>query len=151
MKHCRHSTNLVSAVAAGNNYAFEPIPAERPIYDVSPAGLKEQLRKIISDPDLRTRLGREGRAFVEKHHGHTAVCRYIVDCLSGRIREQHFPEYFAREYRLPDGQSIPPKLQGLTTEIVEQNGVPKSLDVRGLVERGLMAKPAQAAAVWEQN
>lgn len=37
-----------------------------PIVSASPDNLKEELIKLIKDPELRLRIGKEGRAFVEK-------------------------------------------------------------------------------------
>lgn len=41
---------------------------EIPVLNVNPDNIKEQLRKIIRDKELRWELSRKGRPFVKKHH-----------------------------------------------------------------------------------
>jgi hypothetical protein len=65
----------------------------------------------------------------------------MLDCLEGdsNCKYDYYPDYFARHYRLPDGEFIASDLKLLTAEIVQQHGLPTDVTVEDMVERGLMA------------
>ena len=46
---------------------------ECPVMDSNPSNVEENLRRLVGDPDLRTKLGREGREFVIRHHSYDAT------------------------------------------------------------------------------
>lgn len=46
---------------------------ECPIVPTSPENLKENLRKLITNPELRHELGKKGREYVEKYHSYTTA------------------------------------------------------------------------------
>jgi glycosyltransferase involved in cell wall biosynthesis len=50
-----------------------------PIVNTSVDNLKKELARLIERPDERVRLGREGRAFVEKHFSREKVNRQVWD------------------------------------------------------------------------
>jgi glycosyltransferase involved in cell wall biosynthesis len=60
---------------------MSPIPAELhteallscPLVDTNPENLQEQLRRLITNPELRRELGQAGREWVVKYHSHQAV------------------------------------------------------------------------------
>jgi len=47
--------------------------AEIPIVNTNPDNLKENLVKLIENPELRLELGKKGRAFVEKYHSYEYI------------------------------------------------------------------------------
>lgn len=51
--------------------------ASCPIVNTPPDRIKAQLRRLVEDPELRARLGREGRAYVEAHHSLEAIGRLL--------------------------------------------------------------------------
>ncbi|UCD17187.1 MAG: glycosyltransferase family 4 protein [Candidatus Zixiibacteriota bacterium] len=70
----------VEAMASGKpNISYirddllEKYPAELPIVSANPDTVYPVLKKLITDADLRTEIGRKGRAYVEKYHSLEAV------------------------------------------------------------------------------
>lgn len=130
-----------SALATCDDRALEPWPPERPIWHIDPEGAPQQLETLLRDRDLRMKLGREGRRHALRHHDRVAVARSILQRLDQGpdAPMEHRPEFFAREYRLPDGETISPRLQRMTARIIDRWGLPTGVDRRDLVERGLCA------------
>jgi glycosyltransferase involved in cell wall biosynthesis len=56
-----------------------PFGDELPIVRSDPAQLAARLRELIADPAGRERLGRDGRAFVERHHDPRRVARDVLE------------------------------------------------------------------------
>lgn len=54
-------------------------PEELPVMNTSPDNLKQNLRKLIEDENLRRKLGEQGRAYAEKYHD---VRKVAEKCLS---------------------------------------------------------------------
>lgn len=48
---------------------------ECPIVSTPPESIKEELRRLVTDPELRARVGAAGRAYVERFHSYDAVGR----------------------------------------------------------------------------
>jgi glycosyltransferase involved in cell wall biosynthesis len=46
-----------------------------PLVDTNPENLREQLRRLVTDPQLRRELGQAGRKFALENHSHEAVAR----------------------------------------------------------------------------
>jgi len=134
------------AVATCDRADFEPAPP-RPLWHVSAANLDDRLRTLLTDRALRLRLAHEGRDYVREHHGHVKIAR---DVLHGLAHAEgpftNHPEFYFRDYRLPAGEKVPPKLLGLTNRIVERWGLPEDVDVRDLVRRGLVGPSLLARA-----
>jgi hypothetical protein len=127
------------AVATCDRADLEPAPS-RPLWHVSGPSLHDRLRTLLTDRALRVRLAHEGRAYAREHHGHVKIAR---DILHGLDHAQgpfsNHPEFYFRHYRLPRGEKVPPRLLGLTNQIVGRWGLPEDVDVRDLVRRGLVA------------
>ena len=60
----------------------------------SPDSLRDDLRALLSDPERRARLGREGRAFAERHHDPREVARTVMDDVLG-YRDADYANYKA--------------------------------------------------------
>jgi glycosyltransferase involved in cell wall biosynthesis len=54
-------------------------PQELPVINTCPENLKQNLKKLIEDENLRKELGEKGRAYVEKYHD---VKKVALKCLS---------------------------------------------------------------------
>ncbi len=128
------------ALATCNRTEYEPIPPNRPVWHIDPETVYEQLKQLLSDRELRVRLAREGRPYVEKYHDHVVVARRIIECLdaNGLERYGHYPTFFACRYRLPDGVTIPSDLKHMTAQIVRRWGLPEEADPRDMIKRGLL-------------
>jgi hypothetical protein len=128
------------ALASSNREDYEPFPANRPIWHIDPGNLYEQLRLLLSDRDLRLRLARQGRAYVETYHDHVKVAEGMVDALAatGMQRLDHYPVFFAQQFQLPVGLAIPEDLKRLTARIVQRWGLPEGVDPQDMIKRGLM-------------
>ncbi|MDQ3919114.1 MAG: hypothetical protein M3348_11615, partial [Acidobacteriota bacterium] len=64
-------------------YSAYSFASECPIVDTPVEKIKENVRALVADPELRARLGEAGRRYVEKYHSHEAMGR----SLDGIVRE----------------------------------------------------------------
>jgi hypothetical protein len=129
------------AVAGGNHYGFIPIPPNRPIVHIDSTNVYPQLKQLLTDRDLRLRLAFAGRSFAERYNDHVKVAQNLLQCLEQNEERQYdyYPTFFARDYRLPEGERIPDDLKKITAQIVQRWGLPEDVDPRDLVQRGLMS------------
>jgi hypothetical protein len=74
---------LERPVLAAIDDARNPFGAELPVVRTSPDTLRDDLRALLSDPERRARVGRQGRAFVERHHDPRDVARAVLDDVLG--------------------------------------------------------------------
>jgi len=129
------------ALATCNREDYEPYPSNRPIWHVDSDNIYEQLKRLLADRDLRTRLARGGRRYVEQYHDDGTVARRIVDlaCTDGAERCDHYPTFFAKRYQRPAGDAIPGDIQELTARVVRRWGLPPDVELEDMIERGLMS------------
>lgn len=137
------------ALATCNREDYEPYPANRPICHVDSDNIHGQLKALLTDRALRIRLAEGGRRYVERYHEDASVARRIVDlALADDIaRYDHYPTFFAKQYRRPAGDVIPGDLREMTARIVERWGLPPDVDPQGMVDRGLMSPLASGPDV----
>lgn len=143
------------ALATSNREDYEPIPPNRPILHIDRDNIYGQLKRLLTDKELRTRLAHEGRAYVERHHDRVHVARQVLQYLEG-IPEggyDFYPTFFSREYRLPAGEVIPDYLKRLTAQVVQRWGLPEDVDPRDMIARGLMSadglEPSSPIPRWK--
>ncbi|CAN5806975.1 glycosyltransferase family 4 protein [soil metagenome] len=142
-----HGKLGVEAMASGcaladcNREECEPFPPSRPIWHIGPENLYLQLKRLLTDKELRIRLAREGREYVERYHDHVNVARRIVEHLrAGKLkRYDHYPTFFACDYRLPEDVEIPDYLKRMTAQVVQRWGLPEGVDPQDMIARGLMS------------
>ncbi len=129
------------ALASGNREDYEPLPRDRPIWHIDPANLYEQLKRLLTDRELRVCLAQKGRAYVERYHDHEKVARRIIEKLDDdRTQEyDHYPRFYAERFELPKGITLPYDLQRLTAQIVQRWGLPEGVDPQDMIRRGLMS------------
>jgi hypothetical protein len=129
------------ALATSNREDCEPIPPNRPIWNLDPVNIYEQLKRLLTDRELRVRLAREGRQYVERYHDHVKVAQYFIENVETYPAKQYhfYPTFFARHYRLPEGEKISPRLQKMTAQVVRRWGLPEDVDPQDMIARGLMA------------
>ena len=94
----------IEAMATGrpvlSNLDSIPDPARRtegmracPIVDTNPDRLRDDLRRLIEDPERRRELGRAGREFVLRHHSYQAVAAGWEAILAHVWRGEPLPEH----------------------------------------------------------
>src|SRR5207247_7530244 len=106
-------------LATCNREEYEPFPPNRPIWHIDAGDLYAQLTSLLTDKELRIRVAREGRKYVERYHDNVQVARRMLDALSAvQPQYDHYPTFFARSYMLPDAEIVPEYLKRMTTEIV---------------------------------
>ena len=143
------------ALACGNREDYEPVPPDRPIWNIDPVNLYDQLRRLLLDRELRVRLAHEGRAYVERYHDHEKVARSIVERVNGDQAQEydHYPRFFADRFELPKGITLPKELQRMTAKIVQRWGLPDGVDPQDMIRRGLMSadglKPSRPIPRWK--
>jgi hypothetical protein len=128
------------AVAGGNRTDVVPLPPERPVLPIDPDNVADQLRRLLTDRDLRRSLAEAGPAFVERHHAPEAVARGIDRALAGSPPDYR-PGFFAQRYRLPEGERISPRLQQASWRVARRWGLPQGVAPEELERRGLLAIP----------
>jgi Glycosyl transferases group 1 len=134
-------------LATCNREDYEPFPPNRPIWHIDAVNLESQLRQLLTNKEARIRLAREGRKYVEQYHDHTEVARRVLDSLQGPVTEyDHYPTFFARSYKLENGEQIPEYLKRMTAAIVQRRGLPPDVDPHEMVQRGLMSADALTPA-----
>jgi hypothetical protein len=64
-------------------------PPDLPVVSADPEGVAGALRTLLTDGSLRARLGREGRAYVEREHTPSAIARRLMGAYAcaQRLRE----------------------------------------------------------------
>lgn len=128
------------AVASWNREELDPLPAHRPVWFIDADNIYVQLKRLLTDKELRVRLAREARVFVEQHHDHLKMAQRVIRYLTEGITEyDHYPSFFLREYALAAGNPIPKYLLDATTHIIKKWGVPADLDVRKACAGGLLS------------
>jgi hypothetical protein len=143
------------ALATCDREEIEPFPPGRPVWHVGPENVVEGLRRLLTDRELRLRLARDGRRHAERYHDHVEVARRISRHLGagGAGPFDHYPTFFAREYRLPEGVEVPERLSRMTAQVVRRWGLPEGADPADMVKRGLMsaeeAGPFASIPRWE--
>ena len=50
-----------------------------PIVNITPDTLYDRLEELITDPNLRKKIGRDSRKYVEKIHSDDVVCKDLLD------------------------------------------------------------------------
>jgi hypothetical protein len=127
------------ALATADRRDLEPVPADRPVFPIDPVNLVRQLRALLTDRALRIRLGHEGIAHARRHHDHVAVARRVIACATDPAAPlEHAPTFFARDYRLPEGVTLPTRVKALTERVVRRWGLPAGVTAADLRARGLM-------------
>jgi hypothetical protein len=145
------------AVAGGNHLGLVPLPPNPPVLHLDPSNVYTQLRRLLSDKELRVEMAQQGRPFIEKYHDRRQVAQHVLDCLSS-VRDQkydYYPDFFAAQYRLPQGEVIDSDLKRLTAEIVQRHGLPEGIVPQDMIKRGLMSleglDDSQAIPQWQPN
>lgn len=140
------------ALATCNRQVQEPFPRNRPIWHIDPGNVYQQLKRLLTDRELRVRLAEEGLAYVRRYHDQQHVARRVLGHLAerGTAACDHYPCLFPRHYRLEPGVEIPDVLQRLTERIVRRWGLPELANPPDMVSRGLMtwSKPTRAPPKW---
>jgi hypothetical protein len=140
------------AVVGGNLPEVVPLPPERPVLPLTPATLRTQLRRLLTDKELRVSLATAGPPFVAAHHAPATVASGIDRALQGAECDYR-PGFFAQRYELPAGEALSPQLRRLSWRVVERWGLPHGVEPRELQERGLVSiprgGPRQPVPRWE--
>lgn len=145
------------ALASCNREDLEPVPPNRPIWHIDSDNMYGQMKRLLTDKQLRMSLAQEGRKYVEAHHDHVRVAQEILECLERdeAIQYDFYPSFFARHYHLPEGETIPEDLKEMTTQIVQKWGLPIDVDPQSMIERGLMSargfNPTTALQRWKPS
>jgi len=128
------------AVATCNRQDYEPYPSARPIWHIDAGNVREQLGRLLTDRQLRLSLAQQGREYVTRNHDHVKVARQILGYLNGDAGDHlHYPSFYARCYRAPASEPVPPYLQKMTASLMRRWGLPHDVDPDALVERGLIS------------
>ncbi len=132
---------LGCAVATAHRPDIEPLAAHRPVCAVNEETLEDQLAELLINKRLRLDLAEKGRKHVERYHDHLAIASRLIEaCLAarrGKLDYDYYPEFFAREYTIPDDQAVPAHLKRLSAMVAQKWGLPEGISPRDLVSKGM--------------
>jgi glycosyltransferase involved in cell wall biosynthesis len=130
------------AVATCNDERHEPLPRNRPIWHIDPQNVYERLKVLLSDRSLRMAMAERARRYVEHYHDIDKVAQRIIDCVEAPVEQRydHYPTFFAKDYRLPAGSVLPPDVLRLNWDAVRRWGLPEEVSIEDMIERGLLPK-----------
>ena len=127
------------AVATRSYDVFWDLLPGQPTWHIESSNLYPQLKRLLTEKDLRVRLANEGRRYVEAHHDHVNVARRILSLLETRIESyDYYPTFFARHFNLREGEVIPAQLKSHTASLIQQWGLPEGVSRQDMVARGLI-------------
>lgn len=120
----------------------DPLKSIQPYVGINPDNVEERLEMLLTDKNLRLRLAEEGRRYVEAYHDHLGIAQTILGSYESINNDafiyDHYPTFFARDYRIPENQIIPSYLKRMTSAIVQKHGLPWGTDPNSMIRRGLM-------------
>jgi glycosyltransferase involved in cell wall biosynthesis len=88
------------AVASGDREEVEPFPPNRPIWHIDYRGVKEQLKELLTNKELRVKLAYAGRDYVEKYHNHIGVANRILHLLysDDSLIYDYYPTFYFNQF-----------------------------------------------------
>ena len=87
------SIRWVANTRCNTNYQFEGgLSEECPIVNTNPDNLKEQLIKLITNPQLRHNIGIKSRAFAEKFHDVNKISGQLLEIYKLELEKMHNAE-----------------------------------------------------------
>jgi glycosyltransferase involved in cell wall biosynthesis len=99
------SVGTVVCSFMGYDTYIQAIPKDCPVIDVNTETLYEILKSLILDHKKRQEIASKGRAYVEKYHEASVVCKQILDLLENKSKPEHFPTFFREKY-IPEPENI---------------------------------------------
>ncbi len=134
------------AVLAGNHDGVVPLPdpKERPVMHIEPSNLYEQMKRVLTDKDLRIKLAEAGAVYVKQYGDRNMVAKRMLDDVerSERGDFDYYPHYFFNDLTIPDGEILPDYLQYMRLEILMEHGIPLKSDLTRLILAGLLPSSA---------
>jgi hypothetical protein len=138
-----HGPGVLSAeaMAAGCAVATHVLPEEvAPVVSISPADVKEKVRRLIGDVSFRVDLARQGISWARERYDPRAVAADILEHLRGARGVEHHPRFFLDRYRLLPGDRLSSHTRRLSARVALKYGVDRErLD--GAARRGLLSLP----------
>lgn len=129
-------------VVGCNDEDASPIPHRcLPVIRIDTHNVKDVLRRVISDAELRRRCAETGVRYMETgFHRPDQVARYIFGALERAQNGDfdYYPTQFVEFPEYPEGEVIPPHLQDLTWAVAVMHGLPPEADLDRLTARGLL-------------
>lgn len=133
------------AVLGGHMEAASPLPRNRPIHHVTRDTLKERLREVIRNVELRTSLAVQGREFVNSGYGSPAgAAQYMLDAVERDRRGDAdlYPTLFAERGLAAADESVPAYLKGMTLDVLLRHGAHPDTDLARLIGAGFLSADA---------
>jgi hypothetical protein len=138
------------AVLTGNTEFALPVPHGKPVVHITPDTVHRELRRVLTNRELRLDLAARGRTYVETYCDATKVAARLLAALEPDARPDLYPRYFFDTATRPEGEHVPPIVNTLTAEVLRRHGAPAEVDWAALVLRGLVPGdlPADAVPRW---
>lgn len=139
-----HGPGVLSAeaMAAGCAVATRCLnipPFQPPVCSVTPENLLNKLKKLITDLDYRVSLAKAGKIFVEDFNDPKNFANKIIeDVNTENAKPDYIPEFFIKEYKLPENQTLSKKTKELTEKVIEKYNLQHVASEYNLKKRGLI-------------
>jgi len=135
------------AVLSGNKIEANPLPARRPVVHIEPSNLVDQLRRVLTDGNLRVELAKAGRRYVEATNSPEAIGRFIENAIrEGRAGiADYYPKFFFTDFTNVTGERVPDYIRQMTMGAILTHGAPADTNVEQLVAAGML--PPNALSV----
>ena len=116
------------AVLTGNHPFGLPIPLKKyqcPAIHISPSNLKEEMKKVILDRELRNTLATQGISYVNDYASPKACVTRLISYLerSSNKDYDYYPKYAFEKLKYDNQDYSFPFLQNLTFKVLKRHGV----------------------------
>jgi len=128
------------AVLCGNRPDTVPYPPDRPCIDVDPDSMKDKLKELIINKNLRTELASKGRDYVCKWHSPEASASRLLEGLTRSRNDDYdyYPSLFINKFEQSVHEPLNDESKQLNMSVLKtMNNINEeqweSLKVRGLI------------------
>lgn len=129
------------AVAGGNRPDIVARPPNRPMINIDHGNVVDQLRRLLTDRDLRIELGQAARPWVLRYYDHIYASRLLIHSVERIAAGDHdyVPRWYVDRYEALPHDPISPENRVLTREVVKRWNLFTPKERASLVRRKLMA------------
>ncbi len=129
------------AVLGGHDGVSSPLPRNRPVLNITPDNFKRAVREVVENMDLRVRLARLGRDYIDSGvSSPPAIAEYVLQALEREKRGQcdFYPTLFTERGDIPQGEPMPEYLKQRTLDVLLAHGAHPDTDLARLARVELL-------------
>lgn len=110
-----------------------------PVVAIDNDNIYQELKRIISDKELRKEIAIEGQKYVKEKHHPNVVAGEILAWLDKKSSPHYFPQFYLDHF-IEQSQKISPELQEMSLQVLKKFGCNKSTDLNQAIARNLLPK-----------